>query len=82
MNLNDMIDAFGDDVGEIVFTDTVQCDGHKIEVTGTVPENGKPSVTVRLDGVEIVDSMRVLVALSSSLEKVLRAMAEATEGSR
>ena len=82
MNLKDMIDTLGDDVGDIVFSNTVECGHCKIRVSGTVPKKAEPFVTISMDAFEMWGSTHEFTALFWALERVLRAIDETTEGSR
>ena len=73
MNPNDLADM---DVSDTVIRRTVVSDGHRILVVGTIPEQGVPSVGIRMDAVSIQGGLDTMVALQMALEDVLFEMVE------
>lgn len=57
----------------------VSRDGHRIDVTGRIPDEGTPTVEVRMDETEIIGSFDTCVALQIAIEDVLVQMAEMME---
>ena len=75
MNPKDLAD-FSADSSDTVIRRTVVSDGHRILVVGTIPEQGVPSVGIRMDAVSIQGGLDTMVALQMALEDVLLEMVE------
>ena len=76
MNPNDLADFSADSSDTVIRRSIVSNDGHRILVVGTIPEQGVPSVGIRMDAVSIQGGLDTMVALQMALEDVLLEMVE------